>query len=88
MRNSHLTIGDVLPATLKNHYSAAVLNVTIKEALDIAKFDEPPTSNLSDAAIKSINEIYSHYLSTHAHDTESAYWNKTDDENEAFWNKN
>lgn len=76
---SSLTIGDVLPATMRAKYSAAVLAVSLKEARDIVKFDMPPTSNLSSDDIAALKEIYQEYQ------THNAYWNKKEEDNEAYW---
>ena len=76
---SSLTIGDVLPKSMRTHYSAAVLATSLKEARDIVKFDMPPSSGLSVDDIADLKEIYKEYQS------HNAYWNKKEADNEAFW---
>lgn len=86
MGNSNLTIGDLLPSSMQGQYPASVLNVSIEEALNIAKYDMPPSSDLSPSDVAAIKEIYSAYLSNHDPNTNSAYWNTTPDQNQAYWN--
>ena len=74
-----LTIGDVLPASMRSKYSAAVLALSLKEARDIVKFDMPPTSNLTADDVAALKEIYKEYQ------THNAYWNKKEADNEAYW---
>ncbi len=90
MTNSDLTIGDVLPSEEKDKYSENVLNVTLKEAMDIVVYDMPPTSNLTNEEVKEIHEIYQCYLETGGEDSgsDSAYWNKSPEGNQAYWDKN
>jgi hypothetical protein len=85
-----VTIGDALPDYMKSDYSETVLNVPLEEAVKIAVYDEPPTSNLSEDDIADIVEIFGQYESEGGPDADaggSAYWNKSPDENSAYWNK-
>jgi len=86
MEKSDLTIGDVLPADMKSQYPSEVLAVSLEEAINIAKYDMPPTSDLSASDIEDINAIYNAYMANHSPDTNSAYWNTTPDQNQAYWN--
>ena len=87
MKTSMLTLGDVLPADLKSKY-ADVLDVTMEEALQIAKLSMPPSSNLSAKQVNEIEEIYKTYLAKHDGSSDSAYWNKSASDNTAYWSKN
>ena len=87
---SNLTIGDALPDYMKADYSETVLNVPLAEAVNIAVYSEPPTSNLSQDDIDDVIEIFQLYQSEGGPDSDaggSAYWNKSVDENQAYWNK-
>jgi hypothetical protein len=84
------TLGDALPDYLKGDYSAAVLNVPLSEAVNIAVYSMPPTSNLSEDDINDIIEIFQLYQAEGGPGADpggSAYWNKSKDENQAYWNK-
>ncbi|MEP6465956.1 MAG: hypothetical protein ABJB05_06605 [Parafilimonas sp.] len=88
--DANQTIGDALPDYMKADYSETVLNVPLSEAVNIAVYDEPPTSNLSQEDIDDINEIFETYQADGGPDSDaggSAYWNKSVDENQAYWNK-
>ncbi|MEP7318557.1 MAG: hypothetical protein ABI921_07440 [Panacibacter sp.] len=88
--STNLTIGDVLPDYLKSNYSQTVLDVPLSEAVQIAVYNEPPTSGLSDADIDSVKAIYQEYQSEGGPNSDpggSAYWNKSADQNTAYWNK-
>lgn len=84
-----LTIGDVLPDNLKADYPETVLNVPLTEAVEIALYNEPPTSDLSEDDIEDIIEIFQEYQAEGGpgSNSSSAYWNKSKDENSAYWNK-
>jgi len=85
-----LTIGDVLPDYLKADYSETVLSVPLTEAVEIAVYNEPPTSDLSEDDIEDIIEIFQEYETEGGPGSDpggSAYWNKSKDENSAYWNK-
>jgi len=86
MKNSTLTLGDVLPADLKSKY-ADVLDVTMEEAIQIAKLSMPPSSNLSAIQVNEIEKIYKTYLAKHDDSSDSAYWNKSAADNTAYWSK-
>ncbi len=83
---SNLTIGDLLPSDMKSQYPSSVLNVSIAEALNIAKFNMPPTSNLSASDVAAIIEIYNAYMNNHDPNGNSAYWNTSPNQNQAYWN--
>ncbi|MBT8327349.1 MAG: hypothetical protein KJP21_06475 [Bacteroidia bacterium] len=87
MEKSTLTIGDVLPSKMKSNYSGAVLAVKVKEALDIAKLGEPPSSDLSSEDVSAIKDIYSLYLSADGEDSDSAYWSQSTAKNDAYWSQ-
>jgi type III secretory pathway component EscR len=87
MKNSTLTLCDVLPADLKSKY-ADVLDVTMEEAIQIAKLSMPPSSNLTANQVNEIKEIYKTYLAKHDDNSDSAYWNKSASDNAAYWSKN
>lgn len=87
MEKSTLTIGDVLPSELKPNYSQAVLDVTVEEAINIAKYGMPPTSTLSKEDVAAINEIYKLYLASDGTETDSAYWSQSQAENDAYWSE-
>jgi len=85
----NLTIGDVLPSEVKSEYSAKILATSLDEALGIAKYQKPSTSGLSTADMEKIDQIYSKYLKQGGKGgSDSAYWNKSQSENDAYWNKN
>ncbi len=87
---TNLTVGDALPDYMKSDYPETVLNVSLSEAVNIAVYSEPPTSNLSESDIDDIIEIFQEYQSEGGPDSDaggSAYWNKSKDENSAYWNK-
>ena len=86
MDKSSLTLGDVLPSDLKSKY-ADVLNVSIEEALNIAKYLMPPSMDLSDDQVNEIKAIYAAYMSNKSDKSDSGYWNKTPDANSAYWSK-
>jgi hypothetical protein len=83
---SNLKIGDLLPSDMKSQYPSSVLNVSIEEALNIAKFNMPPSSDLSASDVSDIIQIYNAYMTNHAPDGNSAYWNTSPDQNQAYWN--
>ena len=89
MADSNLTIGDVLPDNQKDKYSDAVLNVTLEEAMNIAIYDMPPSSDLTNEEVSQIKQIYKDYVNTggDGSDSGSAYWDKSQDENQAYWDK-
>ena len=95
MATSNLTIGDVLPDDLKSEdYPETVLQVPLTEAYSIAEEGMPPTSKLSMDDIQSIKDIFEEYYATGGGSEEgtseaggSAYWNKSPDENSAYWSK-
>lgn len=89
MSDSNLTVGDVLPSSEKDNCSASVLNVSLQEALNVAKYDMPPSDDLSDKQVAELKQIYADYLSKggDGSGSDSAYWNKSADSNEAYWNK-
>lgn len=85
-----VTLGDALPSYLKDDYPEAVLNVPLSEAVKIAVYSEPPTSNLTEDEIDDIVEIFQLYQNEGGPGSDaggSAYWNKSQDENSAYWNK-
>jgi hypothetical protein len=86
MKDSMLTLGDVLPTDLKSKY-ADVLNVSMEEAIQIAKYLMPPTCDLSKQQVAEINAIYQTYLSKQGDNSDSAYWNKSATDNSAYWSK-
>lgn len=86
MDNSTLTLGDVLPSDLQAKY-ADVLNVTVEEAIQIVKYSEPPSSPLTLKQINELKEISQAYLAKEDDNSDSAYWNKSTSENEAYWSK-
>lgn len=84
------TIGDALPADMKADYPQSVLDVTLDEAVKIAVYDEPPTSALSEEDVEDVKEIFETYESEGGPGSDaggSTYWNKSPDENSAYWNK-
>ncbi len=89
MADSNLTIGDVLPENQKDQYSDAVLNMSLKEAMDIAVYNMPPTSDLTSDEVAQINKIYKDYVNNggDGSDSGSAYWDKSQEENQAYWDK-
>jgi hypothetical protein len=87
MSDSTLTLGDVLPTSLKSKY-ADVLNVLMEEAIQIAKYSMPPTCDLTQQQVAEINEIYQTYLAKQGDNSDSAYWNKSATDNSAYWSKN
>lgn len=89
MDTSNLTVGDVLPSSEKDQCSSDVLNISLQEAINIAKYDMPPSDNLSDQQVAELKKIYRDYLSNGGDGagSDSAYWNKSADSNEAYWNK-
>ncbi len=87
---TNLTVGDALPDYMKSDYPETVLNVSLSEAVNIAVYSEPPTSDLSESDIDDIIEIFEEYQSEGGPGSDaggSAYWNKSKDENSAYWNK-
>ena len=90
---TNLTIGEVLPDDLKSNYPQSVLNVSVAEAFSIAEEGNPPTSNLSMADIEAIKDIFDVYYATGGGSEGgseaggSSYWNKSPDENSAYWQK-
>jgi len=86
MNASTLTLGEILPSKLKSDYPN-VLNVTVKEALDIAKYMMPPTSGLSGQDVADIKAIYKEYLADDDKGSDSAYWNRSTNDNQAYWSK-
>jgi len=84
----NLTIGNVLPSQMNSDYSEAVLNTTLTEAIGIALHDKPSTSGLTSSDISSVKQIYSMYLNKGGQSgSDSAYWNKSKADNDAYWNK-
>lgn len=86
MENSALTLGDVLPTSLKSKY-ADVLSVKVGEAIQIVKYSMPPSSPLTPQQINELKEISQAYLAKEDDNSDSAYWNKSTSENEAYWSK-
>lgn len=89
MSDSNLTVGDVLPSSEKSKCSSSILSVSLKEALNIAKYDMPPSENLTSQQVSELKQVYADYLSKGGEGagSDSAYWNKSSDSNEAYWNK-
>lgn len=89
MSNSNLTVGDVLPSSKKKEYPSNVMDISLQEAINVAKYDMPPSDNLSDQQVTDLKKIYKDYLSKggDGSGSDSAYWNKSSDNNEAYWNK-
>ena len=89
-----LTLGELLPADMQEDYSPEVLQTTLKEAIDIVKYDMPSSSGLGAHDISEIKEIYREYQEnqenvTHSSgDSGTGYWNKSEEDNDAYWNKN
>ncbi len=86
----NLTIGDALPDYMQDNYPETVLEVPLSEAVNIAVYGEPPTSDLSQDDINSVIQIFNLYQSQGGQGSDaggSAYWNKSPDENQAYWNK-
>lgn len=86
MDNSTLTLGDVLPSDLKSKYPD-VLNVDMQEAINIAKYLMPPSSDLSEQQVEDIKEVYATYMNKKGDNSDSAYWNKSPESNSAYWSK-
>lgn len=86
MDKSTLTLGDVLPSDLKSKY-ADVLNVPIQEAINVAKYLMPPSSDLTDDQVNEIKAVYAAYMADKGDNSDSAYWNKSPDANSAYWSK-
>ncbi|MBK9271007.1 MAG: hypothetical protein IPM48_05385 [Saprospiraceae bacterium] len=86
MDKSNLTLGEVLPSDMRSQYPSEVLDVSMEEAINIAKYDMPPSSDLSASDIEDIKSIYSAYMANHDDHSNSAYWNTTPDKNQAYWN--
>lgn len=86
--SNDLTVGSVLPDNIKSGFPDSVLNTSLEEAIGIAEFDKPSSSGLSADDITSLKQIYQMYISNGGKgDTDSAYWNKSKTDNEAYWNK-
>jgi hypothetical protein len=85
--NSNLTIGDVLPSSMKSNYSSELLGTSMNTAMDVVKFDMAPPSDLTDKDVEDMNSIYQMYEGSHATNTDSSYWNTSTSDNEAYWSK-
>jgi hypothetical protein len=87
MSDSNLTIGDVLPSSMKSNYSSELLNTSMKTAIDVVKYSMPPPSNLTEKDIDDMNTIYSEYEGNHGNNTDSSYWNSSPSDNEGYWSR-
>jgi hypothetical protein len=87
MSNSNLTIGDVLPSSMKSNYSSELLGTSMKTAIDVVKYSMPPPSNLTEKDVDDMNSIYSDYEGTHTTNTDSSYWNSSAADNEGYWSR-
>ena len=86
MDKSTLTLGDVLPSDLKSKY-ADILNVSIQEAINVAKYLMPPSCDLTDGQVTEIKAVYAAYMANKGDNSDSAYWNKSPEANSAYWSK-
>lgn len=87
MPKESLTIGDVLPEKYKGDYPEEVLNTSMDEAYNIVYYNEPPSSGLSSSDVEDILEIYKLYQTEGQQGDGTAYWNKSEDDNKAYWSK-
>lgn len=88
--DTNVTIGDALPEDMRDNYPDEVLNVPLSEAVNIAVYDMPPTSDLSEDDIDDIKQIFALYQSEGGPGSESDgsdYWSKTPEQNQTYWNK-
>lgn len=82
-----LTVGDVLPSNMRAQYDNAVLGTSMKIAMDITIYGKPKPEDMTEATYTSIQDIYKSYQARTDKNTDSSYWNKSQRENLAFWNK-
>ncbi len=87
MPQENLTLGDVLPEKYKSDYPDVVLKTTMDEAYNIVYYNEPPSGGLSNEEVEDISEIYNLYQTEGQKGDGNAYWNKSEDDNKAYWSK-
>lgn len=85
------TIGELLPEDLRANYSAAVLDLSLKTAYGIVEEGDPNPPGFTNEDRNALEDIFEKYQSAPVWTTagdDTPYWNKSKDDNEAFWNKN
>jgi len=83
------TVGELLPEDLRANYSEAVLSLSLQTAYGIIEEGDPNPPGFTNEDRTELEDIHAEYESAPVWSgTDTPYWNKEKEDNEAFWDKN